>query len=128
VGREAKENPNAARWSDFDITPLSGALVRGEELSLVWENYDFSSDSGTARYNIRIVIERDRSSPGGIVANIVRGLAGAVGVNREDNKLEMSFDRTVAHAPVLVDNVAIDLGDTPNGRYRLTVTVTDKGS
>jgi GWxTD domain-containing protein len=128
IGRETKENPNAGRWSDVEITPLSGPLVRGEELSLLWENYDFSADNGTARYNIRIVIERDRSSPGGIVANIVRGLAGAVGVNREENKLEMSFDRTVAHAPVLVDNLAIDLGETPNGRYRLSVTVTDKGS
>jgi GWxTD domain-containing protein len=128
VGRDAAENANAKRWADIDITPLSGPIVRGEELALLWENYDFAADSGTAKYNIRIVIERDRSSPGGIVANIVRGLAGAVGVNREENKLEMSFDRTVAHAPVLLDNLAIDLADTPNGRYRLSVTVTDKGS
>lgn len=127
-GRGSADNPHAGRWSDVDVIPLSGALVRGEELALIWENYDFAADSGTARYAIKIVIERDRSSPGGIMANIVRGIAGAVGVHRDENTLEMSFDRTVAHAPVLVDNLSIDLGETPNGRYRLSVTVTDKGS
>jgi hypothetical protein len=126
IAQSVAGDAGAHRWDDLIIRPLSGTHARTEELALVWENYDFSSDSGVAKYSITIAIERQRSNPGSIVASIVRGIAGAVGVSRDENRFEITFDRTVAHKPVILENLALEVGDTPAGTYRLTVTVTDR--
>ena len=46
---------------------------------------------------------------------------------REDRVI-VRYDRTVAHAPVLVDYVTFGLDETPPGEYRLILEITDRAT
>jgi hypothetical protein len=46
-------------------------------------------------------------------------------VDREADRVIVRFDRVAPHAAVVPDQVRLDLGETPPGRYTLTVEVTD---
>lgn len=116
------------RWTDYGVLPLGGTVERNSEISLLWENYELGVDGGAARYAVTITIERERSQAGLIAAGIIRGIAGAVGVNQLPDRTEFSFERTVPHSLTIVDNIALSLGDTPAGRYKLTVKITDHAS
>jgi GWxTD domain-containing protein len=118
--------PTPLRWSDFDGRLVTERINPESELSLIWENYEFGNDGGTARYSVSIIIERERSQPGRIAAGIVRGIAGAVGIEQSADKIEMTFDREVPHRAELVDYIGLSLKDTPTGRYTLTVRVVDQ--
>ena len=118
--------PLTQRWSDFAVVPMAGPLIRDVPLSLVWENYELGSDDGTAHYGVTITIARERSQPGRIVAGIVRGIQGAVGVDQSPDRTEIRFERSVPHAAALVDNLTLSLGETPVGKYSLTVRIDDR--
>jgi len=125
AGKADARAGTAARWRDLAVTPAAGPVKQKGEVSLVWENYDFGAENGDARYTVTITIERDRSKGGAIAAGIVRGIAGTVGVNQFPDRMEITFDRTVPHAGVLLENVALGLGDTTPGNYKLIVRVAD---
>jgi hypothetical protein len=72
-----------------------------------------------------VILQRERSAAGRIAARIVGGVAGAVGIDRTDDRIAVRFDRAVPHAAAVADHVTIDLGETPRGTYRLTLEVTD---
>jgi hypothetical protein len=116
------------RWTDFKITPLLAPATRDDILALLWENYELASDSGRAKYSVTVSVERERSQPGRIAAGIVRGIAGAIGVNRTPDRVEFTFDRDVPYAAALVDNIDLSLADTPPGNYRLSVKILDRTS
>lgn len=73
-------------------------------------------------------MQREQSTGAGIVANIANRLATLVGVERNDDRLIVTFDRTVRHAPFVAELFNIELGATPPGAYRLTVDVRDQVS
>jgi len=135
LASSARSDAAAERWRDVELTPVLGGLVRAGPLALVWESYDFARDADAARYSVTIHVERDTrgDQPGAvtrIAAQIVGGVANLLGVNRreEANRVTFEFEREVPFRAILLDNVILDLGDTPQGRYRLTVIVTDRGS
>lgn len=115
-----------ARWTDFAIAPLFGNLARGGALALVWENYEFGARDGNARYQIAVTLERERSGPGRVAAEIVSALATAAGVDRRPDRVTFRFDRTAPHATAIVDEITIGLADTPAGNYRVTLELTDQ--
>lgn len=105
------------RWREL-------AATARERLDVTpWDSW-----AGSARYTVTMVLQRDHSTLGRIGVQITGAFARSVGVQRGEDRVTMQFERTVAHAPMLVDNVALSLGDTPPGAYRLTLIVADRGS
>ena len=118
--------PGARRWTEFDAAPLLGALPRGGELALLWENYELGVRDGAALFSVTVTIQRERTRAGRIAARLLGNIANAVGRNVGSDRLELEFQRSTPHAAAFVDHVAIDLGSTPAGTYALTVAVTDR--
>ena len=121
----------ARRWNDLKAEPLVGIVPRGGSLSVVWENYEFGDDAGSARYGLAIALRRERpdtSTVPNIEARIVGGAGSDARIERRDelDRVTFSFDRTVPHSAVILDNVTLSLGTTPPGWYLLTLTVTDR--
>jgi GWxTD domain-containing protein len=116
----------ARRWSDLTLTPLVGAIGGNARLALVWENYDFGERNRSAQYTVNVVLDREQSAAGRIAARIVGSVASRMGVEATENRVSMRFDRNVPHAATMLDNIALSLGQTPRGSYRLTVEVTDQ--
>ena len=124
------EQRSTLRWSDLRIEPITGAVARGAQLTVVWENYDFAADSGRARYAVQLTVKRqqaDTSTAPNIAAQIVDGIVGALGVRREQapNSVVFGFERRVPHAPIMLDRFTVSLGTTPAGDYLVTLMTTD---
>jgi hypothetical protein len=119
----------ARRWSDFDVTPLVGAVVKKAQITIVWETYELGSSNGAAKYNVDITMHREetpQSVPGRIAASIIGAIGSAVGVTRSKDEVEFKYDRSAPHAAAVVDNITLSLGDTPAGVYLLTLRITDQ--
>jgi hypothetical protein len=126
-----RAEPRAAkpeRWTDIDATPLLGPVHKNEQIALVWEVYDLAPVSGDAQYDVVVAIQPDRTGPRPV--SIGARIVGALGVQRRivNDRVESSFSRTLPYRATLVDNIAVSVGDTPPGVYRVTVTVTDRSS
>lgn len=128
LATQVTSRPPAARWRDFSVAPLLGAVPRGSQLELLWEDYDVGVRNGQAQYDINITLQRRRSAAGRIAVEIVGALANAVGVTRKDDRVTLQVSRAVPPAPAIVDQVTLKLGDTPAGTYTLTVEITDKAT
>ncbi|HKS05870.1 MAG TPA: GWxTD domain-containing protein [Gemmatimonadaceae bacterium] len=115
---------SVARWTDLAIQPSVGSV--GSQISLAWENYDFTNTNGAANYTVSVFIGGERSLLGRIAARI----AGVVGarVDRRDDGLVVTVDRSTAFAPTIVDQLVVDLTGTPPGRYSLRLDVTDRAT
>jgi GWxTD domain-containing protein len=118
----------AKRWSDYAIEPTAGAISRSGQLTLVWENYEFGKKDDATQYTVTITLTRERSAAGQLAANILGALASVARVDRNSDKMTVSFDRNVPHAAAVADHISIGLGETPLGQYLLTLEVTDKVS
>lgn len=119
----------ARRWSDFDVTPLVGAVAKKAQITIVWENYELGSNSGSAKYTVAITMHREETPqtvPGRIAASIIGAIGGAVGVTRSKDEVEFKYDRSAPSTPAIVDNITLSLGDTPASAYLLTLRITDQ--
>ena len=127
-----REGSAASRWTDMIITPSSGVLRRGQELSLVWETYGLTATAESSNsYTIDLSLRRtDGSALGTFLGRVLRGTARE-GKARPGNKgegLSLSFNRNTAAKPEMLDYLSLDLGDAPAGNYRIAITVTDLAS
>jgi hypothetical protein len=116
------------RWYDYGVAPLFNYVPRGGSLSLLWEVYEAGVRSGNVEYTVAISVERQRSGAGRVAAAILGAAAGVVGVDRRDDRVTLTFERSVAERPVIVDAVTIGLGETPPGEYRVSLEITDTAS
>jgi GWxTD domain-containing protein len=114
------------RWSDLDIAPTAGAVERSGQLALVWEAYELGAKDGNASYQVSITLQRNRSAAGKFAASIVGALAGVANIATQDDRISITFDRAVPHAPALADHIEIALGETPRGNYTATLQLTDR--
>jgi hypothetical protein len=116
------------RWSDFLISPNVGVVKRGQNFALLWETYGLKpAPDGSDKYRVAITLHRLRGGGlGGLVAKIIGGVAGAVGLsNSGQDNVQLAFTRQVPARPVSVDYVTLDLGNAPAGQYLLSVEITD---
>ncbi|HYV96122.1 MAG TPA: GWxTD domain-containing protein [Gemmatimonadaceae bacterium] len=113
------------RWNDLDLQPILGTAIRKGTIALVWENYELGNTGGAAKYLVAVTVEKQRSLAGKIAAQVIGRVGSAVGVDRQGDRVTSHFERNLAYAPVLVDNVDLALGDTPPGTYKVTVAVSD---
>ncbi|MFN2397679.1 MAG: GWxTD domain-containing protein [Gemmatimonadaceae bacterium] len=116
-----------ARWTDYVITPSAGLLAQRQSFGLMWETYELQAREGTVNYKVEIVltvIEVER--PENFVARIVGGVADVIGLSaRGDNRVALSYNRQRDARAIVTDDVTLELGSAPAGRYRLTVQITD---
>ena len=115
------------RWSDFNISPIAGAIGEAVPIALLWETYGLAGDAGGSRYRVALTFERVRGAgPIGLVARVASGVSEARGRSAKGRgKVTIQFERTVPTQPVTVDYLTLDVGDASPGQYRLQVTVTD---
>lgn len=122
---------SARRWKDLAITPVLTTVSRTGELAIVWETYEPGQRDGSSTYTVSITLERDDASPesANIAARVVRGTSrpGDM-VRRGRNSISYDFDRTVPYTTAIVENVSIQLANTPPGDYFVRVMITDKVS
>jgi GWxTD domain-containing protein len=119
-------NAPLARWRDAKPVPSVGAIDRGRNVWLVWENYELAAVNGSAQYDVTISVKRIRAGAGRIVANVIGALAAIARVTSGDDQAEVQYTRTAPQSKVVVEAMALDLGATPAGEYDVTVRVTDK--
>lgn len=114
-------------WRDVAITPGVGEFAAGGTLGLLWEVYDAGVRDGNARYRVTITVERvDRSGVSGFSLRVLEGLGRTVTrTQRGRDKFSITFDRTAAAAPTLVEYLSVDLGGSPAGAYTLRLEVED---
>jgi hypothetical protein len=115
-----------ARWRDLSIVPSVGAVAKGTSVTLVWENYELGSRSGTAQYDVVVSIIQQKTTAGKIVAAISGALASVARIETRDDRAVIQYERTGAAAPVIPEVMTIELGATPGGTYTITVDVVDK--
>jgi GWxTD domain-containing protein len=130
-GRPAVEDGRAPqRFSDVRIAPSTGDIVAGELLGLVWEVYDAMPRDGAARYAVRVSTERvDRGGIGRLAVRMLDGVGRVIGRgDGSNNRVDVTFERNAHAAPVIVETLAVELGDATAGTYRVTVEITDRNS
>ncbi|HEX9633502.1 MAG TPA: GWxTD domain-containing protein [Gemmatimonadales bacterium] len=116
------------RWFDLDVAPLAGPLPAGEPVTLAWEVYGVPAGTGAA-YTVEIRLTAEAVERRGLFARIVGGTADALGLSAVgDDVLVLRYERARDPGPVSLEYLTLDLGDTPPGRYRLTVSVADPTS
>jgi hypothetical protein len=111
------------------MTPATGNIARGSHMTILWENYDLASHDGAAEYETTIMLQRDRSVGGRIVAQLVGPLAAIARASQSSgDRVSFTFSRSVPFASAFADQMTIALGDTPEGSYTITLVLTDKVS
>jgi hypothetical protein len=124
-----REGRAPRRWSDMFIAPSVGQLRRGQQFSMMWETYELAATpEGTNRYRVDIGLRQlDRSRLSRIVTRVLGGTVGSreARAGRAGQQVAMSFTREVPAGPMSLDYLALSLGETGRGRFRLTITITD---
>jgi hypothetical protein len=130
LATRARERRGATprRWSDLDITPQVGAMRPGAALALVWETYGLGSAEGRAEYTVTITARRERGTVGRVTARILGGVSGRAGITAGRDQVVIQFDRVASAAPVVVDYFDLSLAESPEGRYAITLKITDKST
>jgi len=121
-------------WHQLGLVPRGDLVMAPRDtFSLYWENYGLRANAGQrVSFEVRIVVtllQLDRGRDP--LRNLFGNISDAVGLSPEgDEQLGMRYERTEAvegrdRIPGLV---TLGLGTAPSGRYRLTVTVSDRVS
>jgi GWxTD domain-containing protein len=123
----AVRGPDAAtRWNALDVVPLVGVVEAGAELAILWENYEFAERDGRSQYTINLTLKKEAAAEGSIAARILGEIANIARSQPSSDRLVIEFDRDVPHRLAFADRISVGLGDSPAGRYSLTVQITDR--
>jgi GWxTD domain-containing protein len=114
------------RWKDLSITSMAEAVKSNASIALVWENYDFGVRDGTAQYDVVVTLTRARSTGARVGAAVVGALASVARIDRRDDRVTITINRTAPHAPAFADVVNVSLQETPPGEYDLVLRITDR--
>ena len=125
-----------ARWNEMGVQPLGALSIASRDtFSLYWELYGLAPNAEQRlRYEIEVqvtVLSIDRGRDP--MARFFGGVADLVGFSAVgEDKLALRFSREAPATPEnrrrLPELLALGLGTSPSGRYRLTVNVTDQVS
>jgi hypothetical protein len=127
LASEISETATARRWEDYEALPLVGTASRAAGVSLIWETYEPRDSLRTSSLDVTVQLmplDAQVSVRAAVVARL-RDLVGASS-ERADGSSDVRFTATRAWAPVLVDQLALDLSTVPDGRYALRVIVADR--
>ncbi|MCE2899757.1 MAG: GWxTD domain-containing protein [Gemmatimonadaceae bacterium] len=134
IARRIPSPPRVVRWPQLRLEPLGDLrLAQRDTFSVYWELYGLQPGAnGRLEYELQVsvtILSLDRG-PDPII-RFFGGVSDLVGLSPVgDDRLSMRFTRDEA-APTGPDDrqpelITLGLGTSPAGRYRLTVTVTDR--
>jgi GWxTD domain-containing protein len=134
IARRIPMPPRVVRWPQLRLEPLGDLrLAQRDTFSVYWELYGLQPGAnGRLEYEVQVsvtILSLDRG-PDPII-RFFGGVSDLVGLSPVgDDRLSMRFTRDEA-APTGPDDrqpelITLGLGTSPAGRYRLTVTVTDR--
>lgn len=134
IARRIPSPPRVVRWPQLRLEPLGDLrLAQRDTFSVYWELYGLQPGAnGRLDYEVQVsvtILALDRG-PDPII-RFFGGVSDLVGLSPVgDDRLSMRFTRDEA-APTGPDDrqpelITLGLGTSPAGRYRLTVTVTDR--
>lgn len=134
IARRIPSPPRVVRWPQLRLEPLGDLrLAQRDTFSVYWELYGLQPGAnGRLDYEVQVsvtILSLDRG-PDPII-RFFGGVSDLVGLSPVgDDRLSMRFTRDEA-APTGPDDrqpelITLGLGTSPAGRYRLTVTVTDR--
>jgi hypothetical protein len=130
--RLAARDSSPGRWTEFLIAPNGGRFRPGDPLALLWEIYNLTPDSaGRVRYGVELRVTVDAIERRTLLAQIVGGVGDAMGLTAEgDDRVSLAYERDATARPdsALVEFVTVNLRDAPEGRYTVSVTVTDRAT
>jgi GWxTD domain-containing protein len=130
--RVQARDSTASRWSDFLIAPNGGRFDPGDPVALLWEIYDLAPDAaGQVRYGVELRVTVEALERRSFVARIIGGVSDATGLSAVgDDRIALAWERQGAagREGALVEHVTVDLRDAPEGRYTVSVTVTDRAT
>ncbi|MEP6780165.1 MAG: GWxTD domain-containing protein, partial [Gemmatimonadaceae bacterium] len=115
------------RWSDVEITPTMGAYKRGSPVGFVWEMYDLTPQDGQVKYQVRIsVLPVDKKNAISFAVKLLSGLGQTLGKDgKNTGALATAYPRTAPARNIVVDNMTLDLSQSPVGDYTMTLEITD---
>ncbi|MEP6764795.1 MAG: GWxTD domain-containing protein [Gemmatimonadaceae bacterium] len=115
------------RWSDVDITPTMGAYKRGSPVGFVWEMYDLTAKDGAVNYQVRIsVLPVDKKNAISFAVKLLSGLGQTLGKDaKSTGALATAYPRSAPARSIVVDNMTLDLSQSPVGDYTMTLEITD---
>ncbi|HKS06604.1 MAG TPA: GWxTD domain-containing protein [Gemmatimonadaceae bacterium] len=117
------------RWDDLAIHAIGGTVASKSSVVMLWENYDFGNDNGTTKYEIKLTIRyRSPNTIDRIRASIVAAMAVTLGREEFEGRVIHRFERQMAHAPITVDQLTVNLNESNPGEYFLTLEITDRVS
>ena len=77
----------SARWNALGAVSVAGAVVRGAQLTLVWENYALAQKDGGTQYAVKLSLARQQSGAARIAAQVIGALASIARVDRQPDRL-----------------------------------------
>jgi hypothetical protein len=119
---------DARRWSDLTLRPVPGEHDRRQPLHLLWEVYEAGAEDGRHELDVELRLERvvQRGALAQAARIALRIISGGRGsAEGEEGDVRVTFRRSESARDVLLDQFTLSLGESPAGRYRLTVEITD---
>ncbi len=127
LGAPVTTSGQPVRVRDLPIEPAM-TVQQGASVTVLWENYELTPKDGQAQYAVKLTLARIQSAAGRIAASVLGTLGQLASVARENDRISISFDRARASSPAFADDITLALGETPAGRYLVTLEVTDRVS
>ncbi len=125
-----REDAPGGRGAFFMDPNPAMTYAPGDEVHLYWEMYNLTPDStGAVSYRAAVVITVQSLERRGFGANIVGGIADAIGTSAKgDDQVTLSYEVSdvLGDRDRLPGWVAIDLSDAPNAVYILELVITDQ--
>lgn len=129
-GIVAPPNADAARWSDYKISPIAGNVLREKRpVDLLWEMYSPTAQNGTVRYRVSITMQREEPTGlVGVAVKAVGGIRNAILRSGSTNRIAVEYERSIAATNIRTESLRLDLGNARAGRYLMTLEITDLNS
>jgi len=117
--------------ADFLLDPNPAMrYAPGDEVHLLWEMYNLTTDSlGAFWYDAEIILRVQSIERRGLAARIVGGMLDAVGTTAEgDDQVSVRYEvrDNLGGRDRVPGWVAVDLEDAPNGTYVMELVITDR--
>jgi GWxTD domain-containing protein len=134
LARPVSTPPTGLRWSQLRLEPRGDLrLAPRDTFSVYWELYGLQPNAaGRLQYDVQVsvtILSLDRGADP--LARFFGGVSDLIGLSAVgDDRLSLRFARDEP-APTVADDrhpelITLGLGTSPAGRYRLSVSVTDR--
>jgi hypothetical protein len=128
--RVVPKQDHPANRLDFFLDPSADLKFdQGTPISLYWETYGLTPDSGgVARYQVDVFVRVDALERHGLGARIIGGMLDAIGASaRGDDQVALRYvgNELLNGRDRVPGWLTLELGDAPAGSFSLDLVITD---